>query len=77
VIDGPTRGRAWSPAGVRVEFRRLAAAAGVDLLAVQFDGCGAGARFAGAHLWPDISQPEIADAVAAYLRAAPHERRRS
>jgi site-specific recombinase XerD len=29
VIDGPTRGRAWSPAGVRVEFRRLAAQAGV------------------------------------------------
>jgi site-specific recombinase XerD len=28
-IDGPTRGHAWSPAGVRVEFRRLAAEAGV------------------------------------------------
>jgi site-specific recombinase XerD len=25
VIDGPTRGRTWSGAGVRVEFRRLAA----------------------------------------------------
>src|SRR5438874_2189335 len=23
-IDGPARGRPWSPAGVRVEFRRLA-----------------------------------------------------
>ena len=29
VIDGPTRGRAWSSAAVRVEFRRTAALAGV------------------------------------------------
>jgi integrase/recombinase XerD len=29
VIDGPTRGRPWSSANVRVEFRRLAALAGV------------------------------------------------
>ena len=29
VIDGPTRGRPWSPAGVRVELRRLAVEAGV------------------------------------------------
>ena len=29
IIDGPTRGRAWSSAGVRVEFRRLATQAGV------------------------------------------------
>ena len=29
IIDGPTRGRPWSSAGVRVEFRRLAARAGV------------------------------------------------
>jgi site-specific recombinase XerD len=29
IIDGPTRGRQWSGAGVRVEFRRLAAQAGV------------------------------------------------
>jgi site-specific recombinase XerD len=29
IIDGPTRGRSWSTAGVRVEFRRLAAEAGV------------------------------------------------
>ncbi|MBK5219091.1 MAG: tyrosine-type recombinase/integrase [Thermoleophilia bacterium] len=28
VVDGPTRGRPWSSAGVRVEFRRLAALAG-------------------------------------------------
>jgi site-specific recombinase XerD len=30
VIDGPTRGRPWSSANVRVEFRRLAAHAGVQ-----------------------------------------------
>jgi site-specific recombinase XerD len=29
VIDGPTRGRPWSAAAVRSEFRRLAASAGV------------------------------------------------
>ena len=29
IIDGPTRGRSWSSAGARVEFRRLAAHAGV------------------------------------------------
>ena len=29
VIDGPTRGRPWSSANVRVEFRRLAARAGI------------------------------------------------
>ena len=29
VIDGPTRGRPWSAAGVRVEFRRLGAQAGI------------------------------------------------
>ena len=29
VIDGPTRGRPWSSANARVEFRRLAAQAGI------------------------------------------------
>ena len=29
IIDGPTRGRPWSAAAVRTEFRRLAARAGV------------------------------------------------
>jgi site-specific recombinase XerD len=29
IIDGPTRGRPWSAAGVRREFRRLAARTGV------------------------------------------------
>jgi hypothetical protein len=30
VIDGPTRGRPWSSAAVRSEFRRLAAQAGIS-----------------------------------------------
>ena len=30
IIDGPTRGRRWSSANVRVEFRRLAAQRGSD-----------------------------------------------
>jgi hypothetical protein len=50
--------------------RRLAKAAGVDLLAVHFDRHAADARLLGADLWPDVSQPEIADTVAAYLRSA-------
>ena len=29
IIDGPTRGRPWSSANVRVEFRRLSAHAGI------------------------------------------------
>jgi site-specific recombinase XerD len=29
VVDGPTRGRAWSQTGARAELRRLAAVAGV------------------------------------------------
>jgi site-specific recombinase XerD len=29
IIDGPTRGRSWSGAAVRAEFRRLAASAGI------------------------------------------------
>jgi integrase len=29
IIDGPTRGRPWSSANARVEFRRLAAQAGI------------------------------------------------
>jgi integrase len=35
IIDGPTRGRPWSGAAVRSEFRRLAAQAGVRLRLVR------------------------------------------
>ncbi len=42
---------------------RLAARAGVELLAVAFDGAGPDAAFVGAHLWPDVSQPDLAEAL--------------
>ncbi|HEX5501094.1 MAG TPA: hypothetical protein VFW96_00645, partial [Thermomicrobiales bacterium] len=47
--------------------RRLAAAAGADLLAVRFGGAGAGAPFLGATPWPDLSAPDVADAILAHL----------
>ena len=43
--------------------QRLAAAAGTELLSVQLAGRGLGAAFLGAHLWPDISAPEVAGAI--------------
>jgi hypothetical protein len=43
--------------------RRLAAVAGVDMLAAHFDGPDARARLLGADLRPDISSPAIADAI--------------
>jgi hypothetical protein len=46
----------------------LAAAAGVDLLAVQFDGAGPDARFVGASLWVDLNDCVIAGAVLQLLR---------
>jgi hypothetical protein len=46
---------------------RLAAAAGVDLLTVQFDGAASHAAMVDADPWPDITAPEITDVVAAYL----------
>ena len=50
--------------------RCLAEAAGVGLLAVHFSGPTAGADCLGADLWPDVSSPEVADAIAAYLSGA-------
>lgn len=43
--------------------RRLAGAAGVDLLAVRFDETEAGFELHGVDPWADISSPEVADAV--------------
>jgi hypothetical protein len=45
------------------QARRLAARAGVELLAVGFDDTGPDAAFVGAHLWPDVSQPDLAEAL--------------
>jgi hypothetical protein len=53
------------------QARRLAAAAKVDLLAVHFSGPEAGARMLSADLWPDISSPDIADAILDYLSGGP------
>ncbi len=44
---------------------RFAAAARVELLAVVFSHAGADATFLAAHVWPDISSPELADALLA------------
>jgi hypothetical protein len=44
---------------------RLAAAANVELLAVTFSHAAADATFLGAHLWPDVSLPELASALLA------------
>jgi hypothetical protein len=47
--------------------RRLAAVAGVDMLAAQFDGSDSDARLLGVDLRPDISSPAIADAILEYF----------
>jgi hypothetical protein len=39
----------------------------VELLAVSFDSPQPGAAFAGASLWVDVTAPEVADAIGAYL----------
>jgi hypothetical protein len=49
--------------GLILHARRLAAATGVSLLTVHFDGSAGDARLLGAALRPDISSPEIADAI--------------
>jgi len=50
---------------------RLAEIARAELLAVVFDGREEGATFLGAHLWPDVSAPELADALLARFGGAP------
>lgn len=47
--------------------QRLAEAAGCDLLAVEFEGPQAGARFIGACPWPDLTRPKLANAVLGHL----------
>ena len=51
------------------QARRLAARAGVDLLAVRFGGAGPDAPFLGAGVWPDVADPAVADALDARLAA--------
>jgi hypothetical protein len=50
--------------------RRLARAAGVDLLTVRVAGPEAGAAFLGAEPWPDLTCQETADALLEYLAAS-------
>lgn len=47
--------------------RSLAKTAGVDLLAVHFTGPGPESQLVGASVWPDLTSPELADAVLAHL----------
>jgi hypothetical protein len=47
--------------------RRLADAAGVDLLGATFDRPDPDARLIGADLWPDLAADEVADAALAYF----------
>jgi len=53
-----------------LQARRLADAAGVDLLGVEFNVPEAGACCVGANLWPDLSAPDVADAVSAFFQEA-------
>lgn len=75
--DGETRTavtvvgrRCLGPAHERLKAHalELAAATGTDLMDVYFDGDGEGARFLGVGLWPDVSVPEVADAVLEHLK---------
>jgi len=52
---------------LQVSARRIACHANVELLAVTFAGSGKDARFLSANLWPNISAPDVADAVQEHL----------
>jgi hypothetical protein len=49
------------------DARRLADAAGVDLVAVHFSGPRHGAHMLGADVWPDVTAPGVGEAIVAYL----------
>lgn len=53
---------------LKTHARNLAAAAGTELLDVHFDGAGPDAVFLGVGLWPDVTAPEIADAILEHLK---------
>lgn len=50
------------------QARRLAGAAGADLLAVRFSEAEAGFKLHSADPWVDVSSPEVADAMLEYFR---------
>src|SRR5215212_5356237 len=49
------------------QARRLARVARVDLLSVRFGETEDGPELLGADAWPDVSSPEVADAILEYL----------
>jgi hypothetical protein len=53
---------------LQLQARRLAEAAHVDLLGVQFSSPEADASFVGATLWPEVTDDGIADAILEYFR---------
>jgi hypothetical protein len=55
-------------AAVGEQACRFAAVARVELLALVFSHAGADATFLGAHVWPDVSTAELADALLARFR---------
>jgi hypothetical protein len=68
VVGGRCFGNAVSP--LMESARTLAKAAGTNLLSVGFTGSDAGSAFVSANVWPDLTSPEIADAVLRYLLEA-------
>lgn len=61
VVGGRCFGQADE--NLAAQARRLAAEAGAELLAVEFSGPAADARFVGAYLGPDVSRADVADAL--------------
>ncbi len=53
---------------LKAHARNLAAAAGTELLDVHFSSAEADAVFLGVGLWPDVTVPEIADAILKHLK---------
>jgi hypothetical protein len=51
--------------------RRLAAAAGVDLLEVRYTSAEHDGRLQNVTLWPDVSRPEVADALLNFFDSRP------
>lgn len=56
-----------APPRLKTHARRLAQAAAVELLAVEFDGAHEDAAVLGANPWPDLFPPEVSSAVLNYF----------
>jgi hypothetical protein len=62
------RGLGAAHESLKAHALKLAAASGTDLMDVYFSGDGADALFLGVGLWPDVSVPEVADALLEHLK---------